>query len=208
MRIIGGIHRSRILRTPKGLGTRPTSDRVREALFGILSAAQVVENARVLDLYAGSGALALEALSRGAAYATLVESSKDALAAVRANVAALGLGACASVLAADVMRATQRIAKCGPFDLILADPPWSLVEAGTAPRGLAALAREGVFAPQAWVVLEHAARTASPSINGLILFETRDYGDTALAFYKPAILGAPFTDVPPAPPFRSSTPKR
>src|SRR6202042_1567446 len=85
MRITGGVHRSRVLRAPQGTTTRPTSDRVREALFAILASAGAVEGARVLDLYAGSGALGLEALSRGASSATLVESERAAIAVVRAN---------------------------------------------------------------------------------------------------------------------------
>src|ERR1700680_1652370 len=91
MRITGGIHRSRSLRAPRGERTRPTSDRVREALFGILTARRSLAGLEILDLYAGTGALALEALSRGAGRATLVESSREALAAIRANVAALGV---------------------------------------------------------------------------------------------------------------------
>src|ERR1700723_2294722 len=91
MRITGGSLRSRAIRAPRGHSTRPTSDRVRESLFGILESAGRVEGARVLDLYAGTGALALEALSRGAARAVLVESSRDALAVVRGNVASLGM---------------------------------------------------------------------------------------------------------------------
>src|ERR1700734_537317 len=102
MRITGGTHRSRAIRAPRGQATRPTSDRVREALFGILESAGGVRGGRVLALYAGTGALALEALSRGAARAVLVESSREALAAVRGNVASLDLADVARVLAADV----------------------------------------------------------------------------------------------------------
>src|SRR6202046_4143909 len=102
MRITGGSLRSRAIRAPRGHSTRPTSDRVRESLFGILESAGVVRGARVLDLYAGTGALALEALSRGAARAVLVESSREALVAVRGNVASLDLAGVARILAADV----------------------------------------------------------------------------------------------------------
>jgi 16S rRNA (guanine966-N2)-methyltransferase len=192
MRITGGTLRSRALRAPRGQATRPTSDRVREALFGILGSAGAIEGARVLDLYAGTGALALEALSRGAARAVLVESSREALAAVRANVEALGLADRAEIVAADVRGAQRRIARSGPFDLVLADPPWALVDSGDAPRVLAALAAAGALAPAAVVVLEHSARTAPAELEvpGLVRGEARRYGDTALAFYKPAILPA------------------
>src|SRR5437899_4832041 len=105
MRITGGEHRSRGLVAPRGHATRPTSDRVREALFAILGAMQPmqsIEGARVLDLYAGTGALALEALSRGASCAVMVERGREALDAIRANVAALGVAAVARVVAAPV----------------------------------------------------------------------------------------------------------
>jgi 16S rRNA (guanine966-N2)-methyltransferase len=212
MRITGGVHRSRTLIAPKGRSTRPTSDRVREALFGILTSAGVVEGARVLDLYAGTGALALEALSRGAATATLVESAREAVAALRANVAALGLEARARVLVIDLARGTARVAReatagegaPGPsrarFDLVLADPPWALVESGEAPRVLSELAAAGLFADDSWIVLEHAARTPSPEVPGLIRSTTRVYGDTALTFYKTGILAPPRTDVSAGPP--------
>lgn len=209
MRITGGAFRSRALRAPRGQATRPTSDRVREALFGILASASAsassrtgvrLEGARVLDLYAGTGALAIEALSRGAARAVLVESSREALAALRANVEALGLADRTEVVAADARAAAaqRRIVRGGPFDLVLADPPWALVDGGEAQRVIAALVAAGALgaargdAP-ALVVLEHSARTAPADlpIPGLELTEGRRYGDTALAFYKPAILPAP-----------------
>jgi 16S rRNA (guanine966-N2)-methyltransferase len=191
MRITGGSLRSRALRAPRGQATRPTSDRVRDALCGILGSAGVLEGARVLDLYAGTGALALEALSRGADRAVLVESSRDALAAIRANVAALGLDGRAQVLPCEVGRALDRLSALGPFDLVLADPPWALVDSGDAPGALAAAAAASIVAAEGLVVLEHAARTPAPSIAGLRSEQSRRYGDTALTFYKPAILAQP-----------------
>jgi 16S rRNA (guanine966-N2)-methyltransferase len=173
---------------------------VREALFGILTSAGAIEGARVLDLYAGSGALGLDALSRGALRATRVEVERSALAAVRANVAALGLEGSTQLLAIDVTRGARRIAQAGPFDLVLADPPWALVGGGEAPRAVGDILAAGAFAESAWVVLEHAKRTPPPDINGLLRRETRDYGDTALTFYKPAILGPPRPDQPAGPP--------
>jgi 16S rRNA (guanine966-N2)-methyltransferase len=164
---------------------------VREALFGALDAAGAVEGARVLDLYAGTGALALEALSRGAGCAILVESARAALPILRANIEDLGVQDKARVVAADVGRIVSRLAVDGPFDLVFADPPWNVVEAGDSARVLAALAHAGAFSSSALVVLEHAARTSPPSIAGLALAQTRRYGDTALAIYKPAILSSP-----------------
>lgn len=195
MRITGGTYRSRALRAPSGNATRPTSDRVREALFGILASAGALEDARVLDLYSGTGALALEALSRGAAHAVLVESARAALAVLRANVAALGVARQAHILASDVDRATDRIVQRGPFSLVLADPPWALVDTGEVARSLSSLASAGAFSEDAWVVLEHASRSPAPEVVGLVHREGRRYGDATLAFYKTAILDPPRLDL-------------
>jgi 16S rRNA (guanine966-N2)-methyltransferase len=154
-----------------------------------LASAGAVAGARVLDLYAGTGALALEALSRGAASAVLVESSREALAALRANVASLGLEDRARVVVGDVVRSIPRIARAGPFDLVFADPPWAMVDAGDVGSVLSELVRSDATVPTALVVLEHSARTASPAALGLEQVDARRYGDTALTFYKPAILG-------------------
>jgi 16S rRNA (guanine966-N2)-methyltransferase len=198
MRITGGLYRSRAIRAPRGQATRPTSDRVREALFGILASAGRVSGARVLDLYAGTGALALEALSRGAADATLVESGRDALDVARANVASLGVQDRVRVVAANVTAATAAglLGRHGPFDLVLADPPWALVDEGRAGAALAALVASAALAPAAMVVLEHSSRTPAPDIEGLERVDTRRYGDAALAFYKPAILPGPRSERP------------
>jgi 16S rRNA (guanine(966)-N(2))-methyltransferase RsmD len=154
----------------------------------------------VLDLYAGTGALGLEALSRGAARVTLVESAAGAIAAIRQNISALGVEKCARLIAGDVARAERRLARDGPFDLVVADPPWSLVESGDAPRTLAEVLGTRLMTSEAWLVLEHSARIAAPGIGRLVRFETRHYGDAALTFYKPAILGPPRTDVRAGPP--------
>ena len=191
MRITGGAHRSRNLVAPRGNATRPTSDRVREALFAILGAESPIAGARVLDLYAGTGALALEAISRGAAHAVLVERAKDALDAIRANVASLGAGAIVRVVAVPVERAAKAIAQGGSafgaseasFDLVLVDPPYADVTSGAAVRALDAIVAAGLVAPGARVVLEHGKNDAAPAIAGLVLGDTRRYGDTSLSFY-------------------------
>jgi 16S rRNA (guanine966-N2)-methyltransferase len=188
MRITGGEYRSRTLRAPRGASTRPSSDRVREALFGILASSDVaVAGARVLDVYAGTGALALEALSRGAAYAVLVERGKEALAAIHANVSVLGCASRVEVVAAPAERAAKLVR--GRFDLVFADPPYADVDNGSALGALASLVASGVLAPEATVVLEHAARaarkvTGAPEIAGLFRYDSRYYGDTALSFYS------------------------
>jgi 16S rRNA (guanine966-N2)-methyltransferase len=168
---------------------------VREALFGILASARELHSARVLDLYAGSGALGLEALSRGAVEATFVEAARPALDAIRRNVEALGVGDRAHVVAAELRPsapALARIARRGPFDLVLADPPWALAATGEPLRVLADLARLGAFKDDATLVVEHAARSPLDGDTKILVpVETRRYGDTALTFYKPAILGPP-----------------
>jgi len=191
MRITGGTLRSRTLRAPRGSATRPTTDRVREALFGILASAGTLEGANVADLYAGTGALGIEALSRGARRATLVESARPALAALRSNVESLGVEDRVRVLSCDVSACAGRLVSDGPFDLVLADPPWADVDSGDVATALASLAAAGALSPGATLVLEHASRSAAPDILGFAREGTRRYGDTALTFYKPAILAEP-----------------
>jgi len=125
MRVVAGSARGRRLVAPEGRDTRPTGDRVRQALFNALTSLDAVSGARVLDLYAGSGALGIEALSRGARHATFVERSSLALAAIRANLATTGLGAQADVVQADVMSWVPGRAR---VDVALVDPPYAFVD--------------------------------------------------------------------------------
>lgn len=182
-RIISGAYGGRRLDVPAGAATRPTSDRVREALFGRLDHQDVLVQARVLDLYAGSGALGLEALSRGADWATFVENDRSALDALRRNVSALS--AAASVLAEPVQRALLR----GPdaaYDLVLADPPYSLDEAALSDV-LALLPRHGWLAPEALVVVERSARTPEPRWPAeLACVDERRYGETRVWWARSA----------------------
>jgi 16S rRNA (guanine966-N2)-methyltransferase len=174
MRVIAGEHRGRTLLAPRGRGTRPTSDRVREAVFSILGA---VDGSRVLDLFAGSGALAIEALSRGAAEATLVDSSAAAIAAARRNLEALGLGA-------EVRRQTaltflrNAAASRRHYDLVFVDPPYR--HASGLGRELAA-ALEPVLAPGARVVCESDRRAPLELAPGTLEpLAERVYGDTLI----------------------------
>ncbi|GAA1242415.1 16S rRNA (guanine(966)-N(2))-methyltransferase RsmD [Microbacterium phyllosphaerae] len=166
-------------------GTRPTSDRVRESLFGALESADAIAGARVLDLYAGSGALGLETLSRGAASADLVEMGREAAAVVRRNVAVLtkaGLPT-ARVHQSAVRAFLQRTA--GPYDLVFSDPPYDLQdEAMTA--DLVALAP--LLSPDALVIIERARRSTPPDLAeaGLDLIREKTYGDTTLWWAEPA----------------------
>lgn len=176
MRVIAGSLGGRPLVAPRGDGTRPTTDRVREALFSILGELRA---ARVLDLYAGTGALGIEALSRGAAHAVLVEQARPALTALRTNLTNLGLLTRATVVATSVTRALPTLATLGPFDLVLCDPPWAIVD--EALDALAALGAAGALAPEGRIVLEHAARSPLREAPALVWQTERRYGDTALA---------------------------
>jgi len=175
MRIVAGRHKGRSLRAPAGAGTRPTADKVREALFSILGP---VEGLRVLDLYAGSGALGLEALSRRAGSATFVESARPALAAIRANLDAVGEEA--EVVASDALtwlRAAD--GREAAFDLVFCDPPYD-----AAPRIAQQLGDllPRVTGPQALIVTESSKR--NPLVIDLPLSDERTYGDTRIAIHR------------------------
>ena len=178
-RIVAGSAGGRRLRVPAGGGTRPTSDRVREALFGALDAAGAVDGARVLDLYAGSGALGLEAGSRGAAEVVLVESDRAAAAVARANAAALALPG-VRVVHDRVERFLTAPAAAGPgWDLVLADPPYALTEDALA-RVLTALAP--LLAADATVVVERSSRSGQPPwpAGAEWSVRSRRYGETTV----------------------------
>jgi 16S rRNA (guanine966-N2)-methyltransferase len=175
-RIIAGSAGGRRIETPKGSDTRPTSDRVREALFSALQARRVLDGAAVLDLFAGSGALGLEAASRGAASVVLVDSSRAAVEVARRNVAALGLPG-VRVVHTPVLR--YLAGPAAPVDLALLDPPYTLDEE-TLAQVLAAL-DSGHLAPDAVVVVERAARSPQPRWpTGWTATGARRYGDTAV----------------------------
>ncbi|WP_426561483.1 16S rRNA (guanine(966)-N(2))-methyltransferase RsmD [Angustibacter sp. McL0619] len=179
-RIIAGSARGRRLQVPPGRDTRPTSDRVREALFSRLEHEGVLDDAHVLDLYAGSGALGLEALSRGARSALLVESDRGTAALVRRNLGATGLDG-ASVLAVPVARALARPSGQA-VDLVLADPPYPLEEPALA-EVLALLVDNGWLAQGAVVVVERSTRSPEPTWpDGLTRVDERTYGETRLWF--------------------------
>lgn len=182
MRVIGGHDRGRRLRAPRGLRTRPTADRVRETLFDVLGPAVV--GARVLDLFAGTGAVGIEALSRGAARVVLVERDPSALRALRANLAALGASrAAARVIAGDVLRVLPGVgAEEAPFDFVFIDPPYTTT---LAARTLESLARARVCRDGTEVVVQHSTRTMLPSVPGLSAHRRpRRFGDTALTFLR------------------------
>jgi 16S rRNA (guanine966-N2)-methyltransferase len=179
VRVIAGSAGGRPLRGPAGRGTRPTADRVKEALFSML--AGVVAGADVLDLYAGTGALGIEALSRGAASALFVDRDPACARLIRRNLQATGLEAAAEVWVLEAAAACRRLARSGRrFDLILADPPYRGQEAGWAIAAAGPLCAAG-----ATVVVEHDAREELPAVAGnLVRTRDRSYGDTRLGIYR------------------------
>lgn len=178
-RIVAGSAGGRRLMVPKGDITRPTSERVREALFSILEVRGCVRGARVLDLFAGSGALGLEAASRGAAEVVLVDSAQRAAAAARANAAALALRRVTVVLSsAEQFLSRQPAAR--PFDLVLLDPPYALAEESLA-RLLLALTAQPWLEQDAVVAVERSARSPQPRWpDALQRNDVRRYGDTTV----------------------------
>ena len=184
-RIIAGSARGARLEVP-GAGTRPTSDRVRESLFGALESLSAIADARVLDLYAGSGALGLEALSRGAASVEFVERGRQAAAIVRRNAAVVAKAGGLSVgrvHESPVHAFLQRA--IGPYDLVFTDPPYDLDDAAMT-ADLIALAP--LLSEDAVVVVERARRSTPPEFTpaGLELFREKSYGDTTLWWAEPA----------------------
>jgi 16S rRNA (guanine966-N2)-methyltransferase len=182
MRVVGGADRGRRLAASRGLGTRPTAERVREALFDILGPA--VEGMRVLDLCAGTGAVGIEALSRGAAFACFVERERDALRALRSNLERLGVAADRSrIVAGDVLATLPVVDRTeAPFDLVFVDPPYAGPLTAAA---LAALARSALLAPGGRLVVQHLAKTPVTPPAGLRLAgRARRFGTTALTFFQ------------------------
>lgn len=203
MRITGGIFRSRTISCPKGDLTRPTSDRVREALFSILSSQGVFSSRllgpelRVLDLFAGSGSLGLEALSRGADFACFVEQSKSAILALKQNIADLKLETQCQIVShfpqasrpSKLPHKSKQAESLSPsssklalYQLAFADPPYAMVQDGSA---LPLIEMWGsLLCNRALFVLEHSVKDEAPSFSNFQFQNTRIYGDTSLSFYQ------------------------
>lgn len=181
MRIIAGSARGRTLQTPKDDRIRPTSDRVRQAIFDVLG--QWMTDLSVLDLFAGTGALALEALSRGATRAVLVDADRDAIALCRANAEQLGFVDRCRILPMPAARALEQLKRQGEtFQLIFADPPYR--ERVTSEL-LEALTAASVVAPEGIVLIEHDHRETAPENHaGFSRSDERRFGDTVVSFYR------------------------
>lgn len=184
MRVIGGAARGRRLKVPKGQAVRPTAARVKESLFNILP--HNFSGRRVLDLFAGSGNVSIEALSRGAKQAILIDESPRSAAVIRENLTRLGLSERAQVRTSPVLRSLRQLAKFGEsFDLIFLDPPYDRELVGAT---LKAIGQCQLLADAGTVVAEHSAREAVQSqYDDLVLNDQRRYGDTLLSFFKRAM---------------------
>ena len=183
MRIVGGKLRSRPLAGPKSDAVRPTTDRLREALFNILahSYGDPITGARVLDLFAGTGALGIEAISRGAAYALFVDEGVEARALLRDNVEALGLGGVTRIFRRDATKLGP-VHPLEPFSLVFLDPPYGK---GLAERALSAARAGGWLKPEALIVAEEATGAAFKTPEGFTELERRQYDDTEFVFLRP-----------------------
>ena len=183
MRIVGGKFKGRSLSGPSSLATRPTSDRVRESVFNILAHGIEdfgIDDVRVLDLFAGTGALGLEALSRGARFCQFVDESAEARGVIRKNADALGVIGLAKIWRRD---ATD-LGPCAPqtpFGLVFADPPYNK---GLGEKALRSLVAGSWLAVGAVVVLEESLEATVGDVEGLTLVDTRNYGDTAVRFFR------------------------
>lgn len=183
MRIVAGRFKGKALIAPDGQGTRPTSDRARQAVFNILEHAAwapSLTGARVIDLFAGSGALGLEAVSRGAAFCLFVETDAEARGAIRDNVEAFGLFGATRIHRRDATDLGQKPAADGaPFDLAFIDPPYAK---GLGPKAVAALAEGGWLSPDALIVLEVGTSEATPDTPGFEVIDERVYGAAKVLF--------------------------
>jgi 16S rRNA (guanine966-N2)-methyltransferase len=194
VRIIAGAYKGRRLVTPRGDVTRPTADQVRIALMDTLM--PWLPGARVLDLFAGAGGVGLEALSRGAAHATFVERDARAVAALRDNVAALGVADAARVVRDDVLRALATLGRQAErFGLVFLDPPY---EAELTAATLDVLGGGAVLGDGALVVAQHRTKRAPAEIAGVLrAFRTRRFGETTLTFFRAGGYDAPSTPTSP-----------
>lgn len=180
MRVVGGRFRGRVLAAPKSQSIRPTTDRARETLFNMLAARTGISGARVIDLFAGTGALGLEALSRGAAFALFVDNSAEAARIVLANIESLGVAGSTRIRRGD----TQRLGRCGAeerYDIAFADPPY---DKGLGEVAARALAEGGWLRSGALFVLEETPGSLPGALEGYELIEEKRIGQSAFAFYR------------------------
>ncbi len=193
MRVIAGTYRSRPLLAPRGFATRPTSDRLRETLFNVL--APRIEGAHFADLYAGSGAVGIEALSRGAAAVTFVENAPAALGALRSNLEALAVKAGVTIERRSVTAALRALAARKPrWDVVFLDPPYEMEAEYASTLGLLAASTDALLAPDAVVIAEHRRKPPAPlssRYGSLERYRVLEQGDAALSFFRPITPASP-----------------
>jgi 16S rRNA (guanine966-N2)-methyltransferase len=177
MRVIAGTYRGRQLRTVRDLSVRPATDRVRQTIFDLLMTRLDLTGARILDLFAGSGSLGIEALSRGASYALFIENNEKAAALIRENLAHLGCLTRSTVMVSDAMHLRDE----DPFDLVFADPPYAFVSTANIP---ATIIGQGLLAAGGYLVIEHDPNTTFPAVGGLSIGPTRKFGRTLVTFFR------------------------
>jgi len=180
MRVVGGAKKGRRLASFKGRSIRPTSDKVREAVFNILP--RDFPFRKALDLFAGTGAMGIEALSRGAGYAVFVDNDQASIGIIRKNIETCGLGPASRVLKKDALDAVRFLSKKGEkFDLIFIDPPY---ESALVEKTLRLVDEEGLLNADGFLVAETSKRSPiSPGLTGLELVDERSYGDTLVYFF-------------------------
>ncbi|HEX8837906.1 MAG TPA: 16S rRNA (guanine(966)-N(2))-methyltransferase RsmD [Candidatus Acidoferrum sp.] len=192
MRVIAGTYRSRILKSLKGLALRPTSDRLRETLFNVLG--PNVAGSRFVDLFAGTGAIGIEALSRGASEVVFVENHAPSVALIRRNLESLGIRKGAMVLATDAIRGLEKLAskvesKTSPYDYVFLDPPYAAAKEYA--RVLESLGSGNLLAPGGGVIAEHRRSFELPEEAGALQrYRILKQGDAALSFYRRAAAAA------------------
>lgn len=187
MRVIAGSAKGHRLRAPKGRMVRPTADRVREAIFSMLG--RRVEDAKVLDLYAGAGTLAIEALSRGATSAVLVERSDRVAGSIRQNVEKCGFQGRASIVVGKVSTYVHETGQLSaPFDLIFLDPPYRIANTEVE-ETLKGLVEQGFLADGGSIVLERASSASPVGIASLVPKKSKIYGDTAITIFEKRAVG-------------------
>jgi 16S rRNA (guanine966-N2)-methyltransferase len=181
MRIVAGQWKGQRLQAPAGNATRPTTDRVREALFSILG--HEIQQSSVLDLFAGTGALGLEALSRGAKHAVFVEQRRETVSCLVSNIDRLGAQSTTKVIAKPVDRCWPELQVFQPYSVVFLDPPYRLVADGTIGKIIAKIVSSQIMVEDGLCVLEHASQDAPPEHTELQCV-TRKYGDCSLSFYS------------------------
>lgn len=189
MRISGGTHRGRVLKVPPGRDVRPASDMIRQALFNILG--ERIQGASVLDLFAGTGSLGIEALSRGASRVVFVERDREVANYIRDNSSEIGMADHVRVLSFDILTATSRLRSAGgPFDFVFVAPPYPMMLAVTPTFGVGALVEslftDAIVAPGAVVMLQHDRQMPlADEWPHALITDQRTYGKTMLTFFAP-----------------------